>query len=85
MVGEVVASLLRNRRRLAAKKNVYGYFLSQSNAHAQVNVPQTGSLPEQANCNEVVVMSQRGSGKRCVYRHTSSPGLTPTRRRSVGR
>ena len=44
-----------------------------------------GVLPEQANCNGVMVMSQRKGGKGCLYRHTSSPGLTPTRRPSVGR
>ena len=46
---------------------------------------KTGTLPEQAKCNGVMVMSQRKGGKGCLYRHTSSPGLMPTRSRSIGR
>ena len=46
---------------------------------------KTGAFPERANGNGVMVMSQRKGGKRCLYRHTNSPGLTPTHRRSVGR
>ena len=32
-----------------------------------------------------MVIPGRTGGKRCLYRHTSCPGLTPTRHRSVGR
>ena len=45
---------------------------------------KTGVFPEQANGNGVMVMSKRKDDKGCLYRHTSSLGLTPTRRRSVG-
>ena len=46
---------------------------------------KTGTFPKQANCNGAMFMSQRKGGKGCLHRHTSSPGLTPTRRRSIGR
>ena len=46
---------------------------------------KTEAFRQQANCNGVMVMSQRTGRKGCLYRHTNSPGLTPTRRRSVGR
>ena len=45
--------------------------------HAQGEGSQNSDFPEQANCSRVMV-SQRTGGKGCLYRHTSSPGLTPT-------
>ena len=58
---------------------------SQSNAHAQVNGLHNRAFPLASKLQWVTVMSQRKGGKRCLYRDTSSPGLTPTRRRSVRR
>ena len=66
-------------------KNVYGYFFPRAMLILRGKACTTGAFLEQANCNGVTVISQRKCGKGCLYRHTSSPGLTPTRRRSVGR
>ena len=43
------------------------------------------SLSKQIAMNGVMVMSQRKGSKGYPYRHASSPGLTPTHRRGVGR
>ena len=70
-------------------KNFYGYtvllYCPRAMLMLRGKARKTGAFPEQANCNGVMVMSQRTGGKGRLYRHTSSPGLTPTRRRSVGR
>ena len=46
---------------------------------------KTGVFPEQAYYNGVMVMSQRKGDKGCLYPHTRSLELTPTRRRGVER
>ena len=47
--------------------------------------PKTGAFPEHEHRSAVLALSRRKGGKGCLYRQTSSPGLTPTRHRSVGR
>ena len=42
-------------------------------------------MPAKKRLSLGMVMSQRARGKGRLYRHTSSPGLTPTRRCRVGR
>ena len=66
-------------------KNVDGYVFPRATLMLRMKARKSGAFPEQANCNGDVVMSQRTGGKGCLYHHTSSPGLTLTRRRSVGR
>ena len=66
-------------------KKTFTAIFAQSNAHAQGNDPLNRGFPEQANCNGVMVMSEEKGDKGCLYRHASSPGMTPTRRRHVGR
>ena len=66
-------------------KNVYGYFFPRAMLMLRKTARKIWTLPEQANCNGVMVTSQRKGDKGCLQRHTSSQGLPPTRRRSVGR
>ena len=66
-------------------KDVYGFFFPRAMPMLRETARKTGAFPEQANCNGVMVMSQGEGDKGCLYRHTSSPGLTPTRRRRATR
>ena len=66
-------------------KNVDGYFFSRAMLVLKGTARKTGTFPEPANGNGAMVMPQRTGVKGCAYRYTSSPGLTLTRRRSVGR
>ena len=76
-----VAEGLSKSRRI---KNADGYFFLRAMLMLRGKARKTEAFPGQANCHGVMAMSQRTGGKGCLYRHTSSPGLTPTRRRSVG-
>ena len=67
------------------KKTLTAIFFPGARLMLRGKARKTGAFPEHANCNGVVVMSQRTGGKGWLYRHTSGPGLTPTRHRSVGR
>ena len=64
-------------------KNVDGYFFTQQ-CYAQANGPQNGSIPRTSN-GWVLAMPQRSGGKRCLYRHKSSPVLVLTHRRRSAR
>ena len=82
MFRDVVAQGPLKSRRI---KNVYGYFFPRAMLMLRETARKTGAFPEQANCNGVMVMSERKGDKECLYRHTSSLGLMPIRRRSAGR
>ena len=78
-------SLLRGRRRVTAKKTLTVFFF-QSNAHAQGNAPKNWGFPQASKrqCGYGHATENTG-GKGCLYCDISSPGLTRTRCRSVGR
>ena len=77
-------SLLRGRRCLAAQKTLTAsYFLEQCSCPGYALRKQGFSLS--MSIAPGFWPCQRKRGKGCLYRQTSSPGLTPTRRRSVGR
>ena len=82
MFRDVVAQGPLKSRRI---KNVYGYFFPRAMLMLRETARKTGAFPEQGNCDGVMVISQRKGDTGCLYHHTSSPELTPTRRRSVGR
>ena len=82
MLRDVVAQGPSKSRRI---KNVDGYFFPRATLMLRQTARKTEAFREQANCNGVMVMPQRTGRKGCLYRHTSSPGLTLTRRRSVRR
>ena len=65
--------------------NVDGDFISGAMLMLRETAHKTGAFPERTKCKRVTAMSQGTGGKGCLYRHTSSPGLTATRRRSAGR
>ena len=66
-------------------KTVYGFFFPRAMSMLRETARKTGAFSEQANCNRVIVMSKRKGDQGCALRHTRSPGLMPTRRRSVER
>ena len=77
-------SLLRDRRSLDRIENAYGYFFPRAMLMLRETARKAASFSEPANCNEVMIMSLRKCDEACLSRHTTSPGVTPTRRRSVG-
>ena len=60
---DVVAQGPSKSRRI---KNVYGYFFPRTTLMLRQTARKTGAFPEQANCNGVIVMSQRKVGKGCL-------------------
>ena len=78
---DVVAQGRSKSRRI---KNVYGYFFPRAMLMLRETARKTGAFPEQANCNGVMIMSQRKCDKGCLYHRKNRRGLTLTRRRSVG-
>ena len=82
LLRDVVAQGPSESRRM---KNIDGYFFPRAMLMLRGTARKTVAFPELANCNGVMVMPKRKRDKGCLYRHTSSPGLTPTRHRSVGR
>ena len=66
-------------------ENVYGYIFPRAMVILRYTTRETGPFPEQANCDGVMVISRRKGGKGCLGHHTSSPRLTPTRRRGIWR
>ena len=81
MLRDVVAQGASKSRRT---KNVC-FFLPIAMLMLRETARKIEVFPEQANCNGFMVMSQRTGCGGCMYRRTSSRGLTPTRRRRVGR
>ena len=56
MLRDVVAQGLSKSRRI---KNVYGYFFPRAMPMLRETARETGTFPEQANCNGVMVMSDK--------------------------
>ena len=81
LLRDVVAQGPSKSRRI---KNVGGFLFPRAMLVHRVWPPKTGAFAEHEHCSGVLVVSQSKGDKGCLYRHTRSPGLTPTRRRSVG-
>ena len=81
LLSDVVAQGPTKSRR---QKNGDGFFFPSAMLMLRQTAGKTGSFPEHERSSGVLALSQIKSGKEYLYRHTSSPGLTPTRRRSVG-
>ena len=78
--------MLTGRRNLAALKTLVDVFFFPERCSCSRGRPakQVSSLRKQTAMG-LTIMRHRTGGKRCLCRYTSSPGLTLTRRRSVGR
>ena len=82
IVRDVVAQGPSKSRR---KRKVDGFLFPRAMLMLRQTARKTEAFPEHEHCSGVLALSQRIGGEEYLYRDTSSPGLTRTRRRSAGR
>lgn len=80
MLRDVIAPGPFNSPRI---NSVDGYLFPRKMLMFTGTAREAEALPEQAHCSGVMAKPQRTGGKWCLYRQTSSPMLTSTRRRSL--